>query len=126
MSLAPTLFYDADCAVCTRLARWGKSRTGDRVEFRPMQHALPGSYGIEAEEWPKAAWWIQQGLPPERGARAVGHVLVRCGRGWRILGVLCLVQPTALLARGIYACVARYRRLIPGGSTSCGLPGSKS
>lgn len=113
------LFYDADCAFCTNAAKWAETRTRGQVEFLPLQEMPPAALGLTSEEWYKAAWWIDGYTAPERGSRAVGHVLVQCGFGWRIVGILCLMQPTSLFARGVYAIVAKFRRYLPDGSQTC-------
>jgi predicted DCC family thiol-disulfide oxidoreductase YuxK len=115
------LIFDGDCGFCTTSAGWMRRRLPATVEVVPWQRVELDEIGLTKEQVSTAAYWVTASGERDRGHRAVGHALLRCGGGWKLLGRLCLVAPTSWIAAAVYRLVARYRYRLPGGTPACRL-----
>jgi predicted DCC family thiol-disulfide oxidoreductase YuxK len=107
--LSVTFYYDADCGMCTKLARWAERNT--TATLRAIQQS-------EAE-------LIARGVPPDRllttaradahgtlvsGAQAVASVLTQARHpSARGLGRLMTLPPLRPAAEAAYRLAALYR-----------------
>lgn len=124
--MIPTLVYDADCAFCTRSARWIEGRWRPGVaRIRPsgsFDDRELTSHGLTRADVEAAAWWIEADGTAWRGELAVAAAL-RAATGWaQVLGRLLSLPGFRAAARPGYALVARNRHRMPGGSPDCALP----
>jgi predicted DCC family thiol-disulfide oxidoreductase YuxK len=113
------LLFDGDCGFCTTSAEFLRRRLPSVIDVVPWQHVDLEEIGLTVADVSTAAYWVTASGMTFRGHRAVGQALLRCGRGWRILGRLCLIPPTSWIAAGSYRLVARYRYKLPGGTPAC-------
>jgi predicted DCC family thiol-disulfide oxidoreductase YuxK len=113
------LLFDGDCGFCTSSADWLRRRTRAGVEVVPWQRVDLDELGLTVEQVSGAAYWVDDAGENFRGHRAVGRALLRCGRGWKIVGWLCLIPPASWVAAGVYRLAARYRYQLPGGTPAC-------
>ena len=112
-----SLVYDADCGFCTVSAEW-LTRHGD-CEVVPWQGMDLAEAGLTEEQVTSAAYWLEPGRTPLRGARAIAASLRSCGPGYRALGRLIDLPPVRPVAAVGYGLVARYRYKLPGGTDAC-------
>jgi predicted DCC family thiol-disulfide oxidoreductase YuxK len=115
-----TVVYDADCGFCTSSADW-LARHG-RSSLQPAQTLDLAAAGLTEQDVVEAAWYLRDGQPPLRGARAAAAALRDCGLPWRLLGHLIDLPPVRPLAAAVYAVVARNRHRLPGSTDACRLP----
>jgi predicted DCC family thiol-disulfide oxidoreductase YuxK len=112
------MVYDADCGFCTRSAQWLGRRSDSAV--RPWQSLDLTTVGLSEDDVSAAAWWVEDGRTPRRGARAIAAALRSCrGVGYRLLGRLIDLRPVRPVAAWVYGLVARYRYRLPGGTNAC-------
>ena len=115
------VFYDADCGFCTRSADFLGRRSDCAV--RPWQSLDLAAAGLTEQDVSSAAYWLEDGRTPRRGARAIAAALRSCrGVGYRVLGRLIDLPPVRPVAAWVYGLVARYRYHLPGGTNACRLP----
>jgi predicted DCC family thiol-disulfide oxidoreductase YuxK len=106
------LFFDGACGVCDRLVRFflKRDRAG-RLVFAPLQGSTARSLlppaTLAGDLLSTVLVLTDTGTLLSR-SRAVGDVLRRLGGGWRILGLLIGLVPTAL-GDAVYAWFARNR-----------------
>ncbi|MFM7061630.1 MAG: thiol-disulfide oxidoreductase DCC family protein [Actinomycetes bacterium] len=124
--MIPTLVYDADCAFCTRSARWIERRWRPGVaRIRPsgsFEDRELASHGLTRADVEAAAWWIAADGSAHRGELAVAAALRAATGGTRLVGLLLALPGIRTAARSGYALVARNRHRLPGGSPDCTLP----
>ncbi|MDX6373609.1 MAG: hypothetical protein QOD98_2597 [Nocardioidaceae bacterium] len=114
------MVYDADCGFCTRSAEFLGWRSD--CEIVPWQSLDLATIGLSERDVTTAAYWVEDGRTPRRGARAIAAALRSCqGLGYRVLGRLIDLRPVRPVAAWVYGLVARYRYKLPGGSNSCRL-----
>ena len=115
------MVYDADCGFCTRSAEFLGRRSDCAV--RPWQSLDLAAAGLTEQDVSTAAYWLEDGRTPRRGARAVAAGLRSCrGVGYRVLGRMIDLRPVRPLAATGYGLVAKYRYKLPGGSNACRMP----
>jgi len=115
------MVYDADCGFCTRSAEFLGRRSD--CEITPWQSLDLAAAGLTEQAVKTAAYWVEDGRTPRRGARAIASALRSCrGVGYRLLGRLIDLAPVRPVAARIYGLVARYRYHLPGGTNACRLP----
>jgi predicted DCC family thiol-disulfide oxidoreductase YuxK len=115
----PILVFDGDCGFCTSSAQWVEEHARTPIRVVPWQRLDLEMYGLTSAETSAAAWWIDAHGRKFRGHLAVGHALLMCGRGWRLLGRLFVAPPFSWLASVVYRVVTRYRYRLPGGTPAC-------
>src|SRR3954466_14814387 len=99
------MVYDADCGFCTRSAEFLGRRSP--CEIRPWQSLDLAGVGLTERDVTTAAWWVEPGRTPQRGARAIAAALRSCeGVGYRILGRFIDLPPVRPLAAWVYGLVA--------------------
>ena len=114
------MVYDADCGFCTRSAEFLGRRSD--CEIRPWQTLDLDAEGLTEQDVTTAAYWLEDGRTPRRGARAIAAGLRSCrGVGYRVLGRLIDLPPVRPVAAFGYGLVARYRYKLPGGTNTCRL-----
>ena len=121
------MVYDADCGFCTRSAEFLGRRSD--CEITPWQSLDLAAAGLTEDDVRTAAYWVENGRTPRRGARAIAAALRSCrGVVYRLLGRLIDLAPVRPLAAWVYGLVARYRYHLPGASSSSAsrLPGATS
>ncbi len=113
------LVYDGDCAFC-------------QTWVNRLQRALPvvpapvassavdtEALGLTADDIRDYAWLITA-TRHIAGADILPELLVhQPSFGLRVLGRVLRLWPIAVIARGVYAGVARTRHVLPGGTASC-------
>jgi lipase maturation factor 1 len=110
----PLLIYDAECAFCTRwVARW-RARTGDRIEYLPLQQpGLLRRLGVPLSAALRSAQLVTPSGTRYEGAgavfRALGHA-----PGLGFLTRLARLAPARWTADRIYFWITRHRRLAAG------------
>jgi len=119
--MTATLVYDGDCAICTSSARLVERWRLDVDEVIPWQHADLEELGLTAAECQEAVQLVEDGQVTS-AHEAVGRLLIRSGKGWRLLGALAVRRPTCWLAAPAYRWVARNRHRLPGGTPACAMP----
>ncbi len=120
-SVPGTMVYDADCGFCTRSAEFLGRRSDCAV--RPWQSLDLAAAGLTEQDVTTAAYWIEDGSTPRRGARAIAAALRSCrGLAYRALGRLIDLPPVRPVAAWVYGLVARYLYHLPGGTNACRLP----
>lgn len=113
------LIYDADCGFCTRTATWvaGPRHAFPLVSWQSLPD-LP-ALGLTVDDVTSAAYWRSQDGRLWRGADAIAKALVARGGVLAVAGTLLLRTPLRVLARPVYAWVARNRYKMPGGTSAC-------
>jgi predicted DCC family thiol-disulfide oxidoreductase YuxK len=119
MTDVPILVFDGDCGFCTSSAHWVELHARSPINAVPWQRLDLNKYGLTTAETSAAAWWIDGEGKKFRGHLAIGHALLTCGRGWRLLGRLCLLAPFSWIASVLYRLITRYRYRLPGGTPAC-------
>lgn len=113
------LIYDGDCAFCALWVARLQRALPTSPRAMTSQEVDPDALGLTAEDVRDYAWLIT----PTRhiaGADILPELLVHQEPfGLRVLGHLLRLWPVAVIARGVYALVARTRHVLPGGTTEC-------
>lgn len=119
--LHPTLVYDADCGFCTRSARWIESHLpgGSALRVSSWQEADLPALGLTPAEGMAAAWFVEAGGSRRRGHLAIAAALVAVGGVWGPVGRVIASRLMSWPATRVYACVARNRHRMPGGTPTC-------
>lgn len=112
------LLYDADCGACTRAAAF-LTRRGLRVAVAPLQAHDLAALGVDDHLAEREIPFVGADGGVCYGAAAVAAALGTGGPGWRAVSRILRAAPVRPVAAGIYRVVARYRHLLPGGSTAC-------
>jgi len=116
-----TLYYDADCAFCTRVGLASQDRLRG-VEVVPMQSVDLAGLGIDpTRAWREVPFRSTNG-EVSYGSDAMANALVASGGLHALAGRVMLVWPVSILARLVYLVVAKYRYKLPGGTAACALP----
>ena len=107
----PILVYDRDCAFCRRwVARW-HARTGDAIEYRPLQQrGLLRRLGIPLSSALRAAQLVTTNGERYEGADAVLRALSLSPRV-RLAAHLARLPIVRTIAQRVYQQVARHRGL---------------
>jgi predicted DCC family thiol-disulfide oxidoreductase YuxK len=116
------LIYDGDCGFCTQSARWCRRRFKRSVDVQPWQALDLARFGLTESDTTSAAYWVDARGRTHRGHAAVGRSLLAMRGGWPVLGAVVLTPPISLLARAVYAWVARHRDRLPGATDACRVP----
>ena len=113
--------YDGDCGLCEASVQWMRKR-GATVEFVAYQHdRLLAERGLTEQAVASAAYF-DDGNGLHRGHRAIAAALTSCpDRIMRLFAVGLVHLPFSLIARAIYAIVARYRHRLPGSTDACAI-----
>lgn len=114
--LGAVLYFDGDCAFCTKSARVGQ-RLRLKCSFTPLQSVDAESLGID-----KVRAQYEVPLSDGHGNVLYGHesiaAALRTGSiFWRTLGYVITLGPVSHLSARIYRVVARHRHDLPGGTT---------
>ena len=121
------LIFDGECGFCTAAALFVERgfRHGERaVPYQSLDGATLGALGLSQADVRAAAWWVGRDGRCERGHRAVGRALVAGGRGRAVLGWLCVMPPSSVVAAAVYRVVVRLRGRLPPATAACRRPGS--
>ena len=119
MGKKPTLLFDGDCGFCSASVEWLKQK----VEFEavPFQFSKYQQFGISESEMNSQVWLIDDG-EKFGGAVAFARLLGKSQVVWlRIIGAFLLLPGVKFIAQKVYALVANYRHLLPGGTPACRL-----
>ena len=108
------LLYDGECPMCLRARDWiAAHATTGAIELMPCQD--PGRLGRAPQVSDAACMAAMQLVMPDgrvfAGERAVPHIL-SATPGYRWLGALMRFPGVLLLARPVYALIARNRLAI--------------
>lgn len=103
-----TLFYDADCAFCTRAAAV-LARILRRVEVRPMQDVDLAGAGVDPARAQAEIPYVGPDGAVSYGSDAIARALVDGGPGTALLGRVLLLPVVSPLASRIYHLVSRIR-----------------
>lgn len=114
--------YDGDCGFCTSSAMWIAARLPDDVRVEPWQALDLGALGLTEHDVTTAAYWIGDDGRAHRGHRGIGRALIAAGGLWKLAGWIIVVPPVSLIARPIYAAVAKNRHRLPGSTDACRIP----
>ncbi|MEM7142462.1 MAG: DUF393 domain-containing protein [Actinomycetota bacterium] len=112
------LVFDGDCGFCTSSARWIERRLPDDIAVVPWQSLDLVELGLTEEQVTTAAYWIDH-TGAHRGHRGIGRSLIAAGGGWKVAGWTIIIPPVSLLARPIYAVIAKNRHVFPGATEAC-------
>ena len=108
-----TLIYDGECGLCRRAADWVDLNTvPGSIELLPCQEPARAKRfpEIATEDCLSAMQLVEVGGAVYSGERALPHILAHAlKRRWRMLALLLRVPGVLLLARPVYALVARNR-----------------
>jgi predicted DCC family thiol-disulfide oxidoreductase YuxK len=108
-----TLIYDGECGLCRRAADWVDLNTvPGSVELLPCQDPARAERfpHIATEDCLTAMQLVDGDGSVYSGERAIPHILARSHRRrWRLLALLFHVPGVTLLARPVYALIARNR-----------------
>ncbi len=126
--MTPTLVYDGDCGICTRLSgvvvRWVR-RGPDDFDVVPFQYADLPSLGLTEAQCADALQWVGADGRTAEGPNAVAGVL-RAGRlPWRPVGRALTLPGVPRLAWPVYRWVAAHRHRLPGGTPACSMPAER-
>lgn len=118
------LFYDGDCALCSRSVHWvfEHDRTGG-IEFASLQGALSSRLGLEHHAGAGSATmvlWDEGSGRKWTRSDAVLELLRVMPWPWRAFRIFILVPRS--LRDALYDWVARHRHRLPTGGRSCSLP----
>ena len=121
----PTLVYDGDCAICTRLsafvARRIRRAEGD-FEIVAFQFADLPALGLTEAQCEAALQWVNADGVAQAGPNAVAGLL-RAGRlPWRLPGRLLSLPGVDRITWPVYRWVADNRHRLPGGTPACSMP----
>ena len=95
--------YDANCTMCTKLARWAQKRTDVKFTgYADLTHR-----GVDPSEYD--SYLVFAGETVERGHRAVAAVLKTMGFPWKLLGTAVGARAFDSLGRKVYGEVAERR-----------------
>jgi predicted DCC family thiol-disulfide oxidoreductase YuxK len=115
------LFFDGDCAFCSRSCRWvARHDKHRRIELAPLQGELSRAHGFERfADGPKGTLVIQRESDGRQFLRS--DAVIELGRALGgIYGLTCLLKLIPRRLRDhVYSLVARNRHLIPGGALQC-------
>lgn len=114
-----TLVYDGDCGICERSADFARRRSRSLIVRDHRSHGLDRIDAVI----------FTDGTRESTGAPAVAAALATFdARRWRILGRVIDAPLVRVLARWVYALVARNRSRISRllGVRACGLPAAGS
>lgn len=113
------LIYDGDCAFCELWVARLQRALPTSPRAVTSQEADLDALGLTTQDVRDYAWLIT----PTRhiaGADILPELLVHQRPfGLRVIGHLLRLWPVAVIARGVYALVARTRHNLPGGTTRC-------
>ena len=105
----PQLIYDGDCGFCAYWARYWEQLTGERVEYRPYQQALPQYRTIPEAEFQRAVQFIAPDGRRASGAEASFLTLAHApGKGFW-LALYRYLPGFAPVAEFAYAAIAKRR-----------------
>lgn len=116
-----TLYYDADCGFCTRVANV-LQRRWHRVEVPSLQSVELAALGIDAQRAQAEIPFRGSDGRIAYGSDAFAAAMIAEGRPWSWLGWLIAFPPLCWPARPTYRLIARHRHQLPGGTASCELP----
>lgn len=118
----PMLIYDGDCAFCQRCVDLAGRTLSSPVRCEPYRRVDLEAVGLTLRQAQSAVWWVDTDRLL-RGHEAIAAVLrAQPDRGRRAVGWLVGHPPGSWIAAPVYALVARFRHLLPGGSAQCRPP----
>ncbi|MGE9807845.1 MULTISPECIES: thiol-disulfide oxidoreductase DCC family protein [unclassified Janibacter] len=126
--MSPTLIYDGDCGVCTKLSgvvsRHVRRRPDDYV-IGAYQYLDLDALGVTAQQCDEALQWVAADGTVSAAQDAVARLLI-AGRWWlRPAGWALLLPGVNQLAGAVYRWVAANRHRLPGGTPACSMPASQ-
>ena len=116
------LVFDGDCGFCTSSARWIEARLPEGTPVEPWQSLDLKELGLTEDDVVTAAYWIGDDGRAHRGHRGIGRALMAAGGFWKVIGWIIVLPPVSLIARPIYALIAKHRHRLPGATDACRLP----
>jgi len=119
-----TLVFDGDCAFCTTTARWLQRHVPTTAAVLPWQRTDLGPLGLTPDQCEQAVQWVEPvdgTVRRSAGALAFAHYLQSATGPWRWAGRVLASAPLQMVARPVYAGVARNRHRMPGGTPACRL-----
>ena len=123
--MRPTLVYDGDCAMCTRLSAFVARRirrTSRDFGIVAFQFAELSELGLTEAECTAALQWVDADGVAHAGPNAIARLL-RSGRvPWRPLGWALSAPGASRVAWPVYQWVADNRHRLPGGTPACSMP----
>ena len=119
----PTLVFDADCGVCTRLAGFARQRLPDDAEVIGWQFVDDlDALGLDLDDVAASSWWISADGTRRGGAAGVASALRSMSGPWSVLGRTLELPGIRQAATALYPVIARHRHRLPGASDSCRIP----
>ncbi|MGB3413951.1 MAG: DCC1-like thiol-disulfide oxidoreductase family protein [Microbacteriaceae bacterium] len=116
------LIFDGDCAFCTSSIGIMGRLFDNNPEYLPFQFAELETFGLTVEDCEKRIWLIDR-KRQYAGHRALARLLqLQPQFAWRFLGFFMVLPLINIVSFGIYAFVARFRHLLPGGTPACQMP----
>ncbi|PID54569.1 MAG: thiol-disulfide oxidoreductase [Micrococcales bacterium] len=119
--MSPTLVFDGDCGLCSRLASLARRLRACEQAYRVVAYQQTDltALGLTTQECAQALQWVEANGRIETGAAAVARLLL-AGRWWaRPGGALLLLPGVRALSAVAYRWVATHRHRLPGGSAAC-------
>lgn len=120
--VGPLVIYDGDCAFCTTSVQFLQRRIRRHPRFEPWQFLDLVSIGISQESCEQAVQFIDANGSVHSGERAIAHLLIHGGKGWKVMGGVLLVPGIRHVAGAVYRWIAQNRHRLPGGTAQCSLP----
>ena len=117
------LFFDGDCAFCSKSVRWVFQRDpAGRIAFAPLQGRLAAEWGLGSYASDEGTLVVVRESDGARFFRsdALVELASALGGSWRILALARFIPK--FLRDGIYRWIARNRHRLATRSSSCALP----
>ncbi|MYW07733.1 DUF393 domain-containing protein [Streptomyces sp. SID2563] len=121
-ALLPALFYDGDCAFCSRVISGLVRAPRRQVNVYAWQGVDLGKFDIGEQRAAREMLWVHGDGRVTGGSMAFADLFDRLGGPWRVPALLLRIPPTSWLAAGVYRVIARNRHRMPGGTAACALP----
>ncbi len=113
--MAGILIFDGECGFCRSSANWCRRRLDTRHAVTASQDfndAELSRLGVTRDQVNAAAWWIEPGREPARGAEAIASALVAMGGTKAVIGSVLRSPVMRPLAGVTYDWVADHRPLV--------------
>jgi predicted DCC family thiol-disulfide oxidoreductase YuxK len=115
------LFFDGDCAFCSRSCRWiARHDKRERIKLAPLQGRLGQELGLQTfVEGSNGTMVVLREADQQRLFRSDALIELGSALGgvYRLASVLRLIPRP--LRDGVYSLIARNRHLLMRGSSSC-------
>jgi len=114
----PVMFFDGDCAFCTKCAMVGPRLRLNSV-FTKLQSVDLPSLGVDPVRAQREVALRYDDGTILYGHEAIAGALRTGSKPWRILGHVLVLGPIDPFSAMVYRAVSRHRHQLPGGSTTC-------